>query len=141
MVLIKAAPFDGLTALFYRTPQEHLNGMWKIVKALPSSPPPRYVVGTRSEPLSYTYPRLRARAHAQTCPCARLPRMDARLRRNRVRNAPQRARGGFSARAVRSIGSRPGQIKVVTPGLCGTSSDAFESDFDVDVDVDRVSLR
>lgn len=35
--------FDGITALFYRTPQEHLNGMWKIIKKLPPSPPPRYV--------------------------------------------------------------------------------------------------
>ncbi|KAN0091470.1 hypothetical protein V8E55_005036 [Tylopilus felleus] len=35
--------FDGITALFYRTPQEHLNGMWKIIKKLPPSPPPRHV--------------------------------------------------------------------------------------------------
>ncbi|KAF8554784.1 acid protease [Imleria badia] len=35
--------FDGLTALFHPTPQEYLNGMWKRVKKLPPSPPPRHV--------------------------------------------------------------------------------------------------
>jgi hypothetical protein len=35
--------FDGIAALFYPTPQEHLNGMWKIIKKLPPSPPPRCV--------------------------------------------------------------------------------------------------
>ncbi|KAI9571568.1 hypothetical protein HD554DRAFT_2036517 [Boletus coccyginus] len=36
-------PFDGITALFHPTPQEYLNGMWKIVKKLPPNPPPRHV--------------------------------------------------------------------------------------------------
>ncbi|KAH0828118.1 aspartic peptidase domain-containing protein [Lanmaoa asiatica] len=39
----KRMPFDGIAALFYRTPQEHLNEMWKIIKTLPLSPPPRHV--------------------------------------------------------------------------------------------------
>ena len=36
-------PFDGIAALFCPTPQEHLNEMWKIIKKLPPSPPPRCV--------------------------------------------------------------------------------------------------
>ena len=36
-------PFDGLTALCYPTPQEHLNSMWKLIKTLPPCPPPRSV--------------------------------------------------------------------------------------------------
>ncbi|KAG8214187.1 hypothetical protein J3R82DRAFT_10976 [Butyriboletus roseoflavus] len=41
--IINDMPFDGIAALFYRTPREHLNGMWKIIKKLPPSPPPRHV--------------------------------------------------------------------------------------------------
>ena len=35
--------FDGLTALFHPTPQEHLNDMWRRVKKLPPCPPPKHV--------------------------------------------------------------------------------------------------
>ncbi|KAG9316874.1 hypothetical protein JVU11DRAFT_2950 [Chiua virens] len=34
---------DGITALFHKTPQEHLNGMWKIIKKLPPTPPSSHV--------------------------------------------------------------------------------------------------
>ena len=56
-------PFDGITALFHPTPQEYLNGMWKIVKKLPPSPPPGYV--------------LRVAVLGSPCPalCARLTRL------------------------------------------------------------------
>ena len=57
-------PFDGIKALFYPTPQEHLNGMWKIIKKLPPSPPPR-CVGV-DVPFLYTHSPSPSHPHAET---------------------------------------------------------------------------
>ena len=65
-------PLDGIAALFYRTPQEHLNGMWKIIKRLPPSPPPRSVpVCTCAQVVltQFTFPRPIHDVHTDTSAC------------------------------------------------------------------------
>lgn len=65
-------PLDGIVALFYRTPQEHLNGMWKIIKRLPPSPPPRSVpVCTCAQVVltQFTFPHPIHDVHTDTSAC------------------------------------------------------------------------